>query len=56
MQIAEATRDGLDTEDWGLNMEICDIINHTEDGPGDAAKAIKKRQDLNQFIQSVCQF
>ena len=25
-------------------MEICDIINHTEEGPGDAAKAIKKRQ------------
>ena len=24
-------------------MEICDIINHTEEGPGDAVKAIKKR-------------
>ena len=31
-------------------MEICDIINHTEEGPGDAAKAIKKRQALlNMF-------
>ena len=24
-------------------MEICDIINHTEEGPGEAARAIKKR-------------
>ena len=24
-------------------MEICDIINHTEEGPGDAVRAIKKR-------------
>lgn len=43
VRIAEATRDDLDSEDWGLNMEICDIINHTEDGPGDAVRAIKKR-------------
>lgn len=27
-------------------MEICDIINETEDGPKDAIKAIKRR--LNQ--------
>lgn len=42
-KICEATRDELETEDWGLNMEICDIINHTEEGPDDAVKAIKKR-------------
>ena len=35
-------------------MEICDIINHTEDGPGDAVRAIKKRQDLVKFV--VLQF
>ena len=42
-KISEATRDDLETEDWSLNMEICDIINHTEEGPGDAVRAIKKR-------------
>ncbi|KAL3092397.1 hypothetical protein niasHS_007606 [Heterodera schachtii] len=31
------------TENWGLNMEICDFINGTNDGPRDAVRAIKKR-------------
>jgi len=42
-RIQEATRDDLDNEDWALNMEICDIINHTEEGPEDAVKAFKRR-------------
>lgn len=33
----------LATENWGLNMEICDFINGTEEGPRDAVRAIKKR-------------
>ncbi|CAI5455907.1 unnamed protein product [Caenorhabditis angaria] len=33
----------LATENWGLNMEICDFINSHEDGPRDAIRAIKKR-------------
>uniref|UniRef100_A0A914H062 Target of Myb protein 1 n=1 Tax=Globodera rostochiensis TaxID=31243 RepID=A0A914H062_GLORO len=33
----------LATENWGLNMEICDFINGTNDGPRDAVRAIKKR-------------
>lgn len=33
----------LQSEDWGLIMEVCDIINETEEGPRDAVKAIKKR-------------
>lgn len=28
----KATDGGLQAEDWTLNMEICDIINETEEG------------------------
>lgn len=42
-RIERATYGSLQSEDWGLIMEICDIINETEDGPRDAVKAIKKR-------------
>lgn len=28
----KATDGSLQSEDWTLNMEICDIINETEDG------------------------
>lgn len=30
------------SEDWALYMEICDLINDTEDGAKDAARALKK--------------
>lgn len=30
--IERATNSSLQTEDWGLNMEICDIVSATEDG------------------------
>ncbi|KAK0397731.1 hypothetical protein QR680_002243 [Steinernema hermaphroditum] len=33
----------LATENWGLNMEICDFINNTEEGGRDAIRAIRKR-------------
>lgn len=42
----QATDGSLSSENWALNMEICDIINETEEGPRDAIKAIKRR--LNQ--------
>lgn len=42
-----ATDPTLASENWALNMEICDIINETEDGPKDAVKAIRKR--LQQY-------
>jgi len=35
--------DKLSTENWGLNMEICDYINFTESGGRDAVRAIRKR-------------
>ncbi|VDK87863.1 unnamed protein product [Litomosoides sigmodontis] len=33
----------LATENWGLNMEICDFINNTTEGGRDAMRAIRKR-------------
>ncbi|XP_043269825.1 TOM1-like protein 2 isoform X2 [Venturia canescens] len=45
-RIEQATDGSLPSENWALNMEICDIVNETEDGPRDAIKAIKRR--LNQ--------
>ncbi|XP_011703676.1 PREDICTED: TOM1-like protein 2 isoform X2 [Wasmannia auropunctata] len=42
-KIESATDGSLPSENWTLNMEICDIINETEDGPKDAIKAIKRR-------------
>ncbi|XP_012256898.2 TOM1-like protein 2 isoform X2 [Athalia rosae] len=45
-RIEQATDGSLPSENWALNMEICDIINETEDGPRDAVKAIRRR--LNQ--------
>ncbi|KAG7335028.1 hypothetical protein KOW79_001624 [Hemibagrus wyckioides] len=43
----------LQSEDWGLNMEICDIICETEDGPKDAMRAIKKRIVGNRNFKEV---
>lgn len=43
MFIELATDGGLASENWSLNMEICDMINDTEEGPKDAIKAIRKR-------------
>ncbi|KAG1682620.1 TOM1-like protein 2 [Nymphon striatum] len=46
-RIEQATDGSLASENWALNMEICDIINETEDGPKDGIKAIKKRLQQN---------
>lgn len=46
-KIEQATCASLASENWSLNLEICDIINETEDGPKDAMKAIRKR--LQQY-------
>ncbi|XP_013146937.1 PREDICTED: TOM1-like protein 2 isoform X2 [Papilio polytes] len=42
-KIEQATDGSLPSENWALNMEICDIINSSADGPKDAIKAIRKR-------------
>ncbi|XP_064595280.1 target of Myb1 membrane trafficking protein-like [Liolophura sinensis] len=46
--IEQATDPNLASENWSLNMEICDVINETDDGPKDAVRAMKKR--LQQFV------
>ncbi|KAM4716089.1 TOM1-like protein 2 isoform 1-T1 [Anableps anableps] len=51
--IERATDGSLQSEDWALNMEICDIINETEDGPKDAMRAVKKRLSGNRNYREV---
>ncbi|TRY84001.1 hypothetical protein DNTS_009946, partial [Danionella cerebrum] len=51
--IERATDGSLQNEDWTLNMEICDIINETEDGPKDAIRAVKKRLNGNKNYREV---
>uniref|UniRef100_A0A096LRJ2 Target of Myb protein 1-like n=1 Tax=Poecilia formosa TaxID=48698 RepID=A0A096LRJ2_POEFO len=52
-RIDQATSGSLQSEDWGLNMEICDIINETDEGPRDAVKAIKKRIVGNKNFREI---
>uniref|UniRef100_A0A6Q2WZP2 Target of myb1 membrane trafficking protein n=1 Tax=Esox lucius TaxID=8010 RepID=A0A6Q2WZP2_ESOLU len=52
-RVEYATNSSLQSEDWALNMEICDIINETEEGPKDAYKAIKKRIVGNKNFKEV---
>eukprot|EP00063_Salmo_salar_P011365 XP_013986200.1 PREDICTED: target of Myb protein 1-like isoform X1 [Salmo salar] len=52
-RIERATSAALHSEDWALNMEICDIINETDEGPKDAVKAIKKRIVGNKSFREI---
>uniref|UniRef100_A0A3Q1C4L7 Target of myb1 like 2 membrane trafficking protein n=1 Tax=Amphiprion ocellaris TaxID=80972 RepID=A0A3Q1C4L7_AMPOC len=52
-QLHRATDGGLQNEDWTLNMEICDIINETDEGPKDAMRALKKRLSGNKNYREV---
>ncbi|XP_067875490.1 target of Myb protein 1 isoform X1 [Heterodontus francisci] len=52
-RVEQATDGSLQAEDWGLNMEICDIINETEDGPKDAIRALRKRLSGNKNFREV---
>ncbi|XP_037094331.1 TOM1-like protein 2, partial [Pollicipes pollicipes] len=42
-KIEEATDPSLASEDWSRNMEICDLVNASDEAARDAARAIKKR-------------
>ncbi|XP_071371502.1 target of Myb1 membrane trafficking protein-like, partial [Centroberyx affinis] len=52
-RIERASSSSLPSEDWALNMEICDIVNSTEEGPRDAVRAIKKRIGGNKNFREV---
>ncbi|CAN9505798.1 unnamed protein product [Ophioblennius macclurei] len=51
--IERATSASLQSDDWELNMEICDMINSSEEGPRDAVRAIKKRIVGNKNFKEV---
>jgi len=52
-QIERATDSSLPSEDWALILEICDIINETDEGPKDAIKAIRKRLANQKNYKSI---
>ncbi|XP_077356918.1 target of Myb1 membrane trafficking protein isoform X2 [Festucalex cinctus] len=52
-RIEIATSSSLPSEDWSLNMEICDMVNSAEEGPKDAVRAIRKRIVGNKNFKEV---
>ncbi|BFZ17739.1 hypothetical protein BsWGS_20778 [Bradybaena similaris] len=47
-QLIEQATDGCQaSENWALYMEVCDIINETEEGPKDAIRAFRKKLSQN---------
>ncbi|XP_060882444.1 target of Myb protein 1 isoform X4 [Labrus mixtus] len=52
-RIETATGSSLPSDDWALNMEICDLINSAEEGPRDAIRALKKRIVGNKNFKEV---
>ena len=51
--VDKATSLSLTTEDWGLNIQVCDAINSYGDGAKDAVKAIKKRLSGNKNFMQI---
>lgn len=47
IETEQATDASLASENWALNMEICDMINESSDAARDAMKAIRKRLSQN---------
>ncbi|XP_063760952.1 target of Myb protein 1 isoform X5 [Eleginops maclovinus] len=52
-RIESATNSSLPSDDWALNMDICDAINSAEEGPKDAVRALKKRIMGNKNFKEV---
>ncbi|XP_077940707.1 target of Myb1 membrane trafficking protein isoform X8 [Gasterosteus aculeatus] len=52
-RVESATGSSLPSEDWALNMEICDMINSSEEGSKDAVRALKKRIVGNRNFKEV---
>lgn len=46
-KIEQATDASLTSENWALNLEICDVINDSDEGPKDAIRALRKRLQQN---------
>ncbi|CAG5121768.1 unnamed protein product, partial [Candidula unifasciata] len=43
----QATDGSQATESWAVYMEVCDIVNETEEGPKDAIRAFRKKLSQN---------
>lgn len=48
-RIEAATRPDMESDNWAINLEICDLVNESDDDAKDAVRAIKKR--LQQIEQ-----
>lgn len=53
VMISRASDEVLPSEDWTLIMEICDYVNTREEGPKDAARAIRKRFQVAKSTKSI---
>ncbi|XP_075241332.1 TOM1-like protein 2 [Convolutriloba macropyga] len=53
LMISRASDEVLPADDWSLIMEICDYVNTREEGPKDAARAIRKRLQITKSAKSI---
>jgi len=51
LKIEQAT--STDAINWGLNLEICDMVNDAQDGPDQAVKAVRKRFDQRKGMDTT---
>lgn len=52
----KATSSGLPSEDWSLNLEICDIINETDDGCDSITSSFHGAACLSLSSERLCCF